>query len=301
MRIKAILALILILIFQSLFSQEYALVLSGGGGKGAYQVGVWKALTEYGIAQKVSVISGTSVGGLNASLFATTTPKDAENIWSNEVSTRLTKDDSLISQLGLSELLDMVPLEELYDSKISVYVTAVRDRLKLLKFLNTKVLGSGYGSHSYYFYLNKDSSEDIKSKLLATSAFPVLCSPVWINDSDGGHYYSDGGEESVGGDNLPIKPVIENFPSIKNIIVVYLSDRNHVSRRIQAKDYDKLNIIELFPSIDLDGDGFLEGIVDGTTNFSKERINLLIKKGYTDTVDFFHRRKIYPVSSYWFE
>ena len=301
MRIKAILTLILILICQSLFSQEYALVLSGGGGKGAYQVGVWKALTEYGIAQKVSVISGTSVGGLNASLFATTTPKDAENIWSNEVSTRLTKDDSLISQLGLSELLDMVPLEELYDSKISVYVTAVRDRLKLLKFLNTKVLGSLFGSHSYYFYLNKDSSEDIKSKLLATSAFPVLCSPVWINDSDGGHYYSDGGEESVGGDNLPIKPVIENFPSIKNIIVVYLSDRNHVSRRIQAKDYDKLNIIELFPSIDLDGDGFFEGIVDGTTNFTQERINLLIKKGYTDTLDFFHRRKIYPVSSYWFE
>lgn len=47
-----------------------ALVLSGGGAKGAYQVGVWKAMTELGIAKDICVISGTSVGGINAALFA---------------------------------------------------------------------------------------------------------------------------------------------------------------------------------------------------------------------------------------
>ena len=39
--------------------KEYALVLEGGGTKGAYQVGVWKALKELEI--KIKAISGTSI------------------------------------------------------------------------------------------------------------------------------------------------------------------------------------------------------------------------------------------------
>ena len=283
------------------FSQEWGIVFSGGGGKGAYEVGVWKALNEYGIAQKTSVISGTSVGGLNAALFSVVSVEEAERMWLDEVSEKLTKDESLISQAGLSELLELVPLENLYDATVDVYVTAVRDRLKLLKYINSTVLGAGVGSHSYYFYVNKDSSDDIKSKLLATSAFPLICDSVFVNDDEGGHYYSDGGEEKVGGDNIPIAPIVKNYPQIENIIVVYLSDQAHLSRRIQAKDYDSKHIIELFPSIDLDGDTIFESILDGTANFSKERINLLIQKGYEDTVEYFQRRKIYPVSNYWFE
>ena len=287
-------------IFSFCFSQEYGLVLAGGGGKGAYQVGVWKALTEYGIAQKVMVISGTSVGGLNAALFAGFPAADAEQIWLEQVSDKLTKDSSLISQKGLSELLDTVSLEELYASPVQVYVTAVRDRLKALKFIKSTLLGSGVGSYAHYFNINKDSREDMKSKLLATSAFPLVCDSVFVNDGDGGHNYSDGGEESVGGDNIPIKPIIEKHPQIKNIIVVYLSDKDHVSRRIPVKNYDKVNIIELFPSIDIDGDGFFQSIIDGTANFTESRIRLLIQKGYDDTVEYFQRKKIYPVSGYWF-
>ena len=298
---KVFLSVVFLLVFVLVFSEEYALVLSGGGGKGAYQVGVWKALKEYGIAQKVSVISGTSAGGLNAALFACESLENAEKIWLNEVPSKLTKDQKLISQEGLSEILDSLPLENIKDSYAQVYVTAVRDRLKLLKFIDSKLNGSSIGRHAYYFELNNDSFDEIKSKLLATSAFPVICDSVFVDDGDGGHYYSDGGEESIGGDNIPIKPVIEGYPEIKNIIVVYLSDQKHVSRRISATDYDKINIIEFFPSIDLDGDSAFESLVDGTANFSNSRIRLLIQKGYEDTVDYFMRRKLYPVSSYWFE
>ena len=46
------------------------LVLSGGGAKGAFQAGVWKAMNELGLAERVRVISGTSVGALNAAAFA---------------------------------------------------------------------------------------------------------------------------------------------------------------------------------------------------------------------------------------
>ena len=298
---KLTFTIIFLLIGFFAFSQEYGLVLAGGGGKGAYQVGVWKALFEYGIAQKVTVISGTSVGGLNAALFASESPAAAEKIWISQVPSKLTNKENLISQTGLSEILDSIPLENLSDSNKQIFVTAVRDRLKALKFINSTILGAGSGSHAYYFNLNNNSVEEMKSKLLATSAFPMICDSVFVNDSEGGHYYSDGGEENVGGDNIPIKPIVEQFPEIKNIIVVYLSDKNHVSRRIQAKNYDNLNLIELFPSIDLDGDGFFEGILDGTANFSESRIKLLIQKGYEDTIEYFQIRKIYPVSNYWFE
>ena len=40
--------------------KDYALVLAGGGTKGAYQVGVWKALKELNI--NVKAIAGTSIG-----------------------------------------------------------------------------------------------------------------------------------------------------------------------------------------------------------------------------------------------
>ena len=41
-------------------TREYGLVLDGGGARGAYQIGAWKALTEAGV--KVSAVAGTSVG-----------------------------------------------------------------------------------------------------------------------------------------------------------------------------------------------------------------------------------------------
>ena len=52
---------------------EYGLVLAGGGVRGAYQIGVWKALKELKI--KVSAVSGVSIGAVNGALFVQK-PKD---------------------------------------------------------------------------------------------------------------------------------------------------------------------------------------------------------------------------------
>ena len=38
---------------------KIGLVLSGGGGKGAYELGVWKALKELNLNKYISVFSGT--------------------------------------------------------------------------------------------------------------------------------------------------------------------------------------------------------------------------------------------------
>ena len=44
-----------------------AVVLSGGGSKGAYQIGVWKALRQLNI--KYEIVAGTSVGALNGAMM----------------------------------------------------------------------------------------------------------------------------------------------------------------------------------------------------------------------------------------
>ena len=46
--------------------KKIGLVLGGGGAKGAYQVGVLKALKEYKLLKHVDCVSGTPIGALNA-------------------------------------------------------------------------------------------------------------------------------------------------------------------------------------------------------------------------------------------
>ena len=56
-----------------------ALVLAGGGARGSYQVGVWRALTELG--WKPDLITGTSVGSLNGAMFALDLYETARDMW----------------------------------------------------------------------------------------------------------------------------------------------------------------------------------------------------------------------------
>jgi predicted acylesterase/phospholipase RssA len=59
---------------------KIGLVLAGGGAKGAYQIGVWKALTERGV--RVSAFAGTSIGALNAAILASDrNPENACQAW----------------------------------------------------------------------------------------------------------------------------------------------------------------------------------------------------------------------------
>lgn len=296
---RLILIFLVLFVFIPLSAQEIGLVLSGGGGKGAYEVGVWKALNDYGIAKKITVISGTSVGGLNAALFSVLKPEEAEKIWLEQVPQKLKVggQDLSISQEGLTQIINTIPLKMLQKNYPEVYVTAVRDKFMIAKLFTKPKVGEG----AFRFKLNDRRVDEMRKFLLATSAFPVLCSPVWIDDDEGGHNYSDGGNELVGGDNIPIDPIVQNYPDIKKIIVVYLSDKEHTKRRINVKNYDSIEITELYPSINIAGDGFWEGLIDGTANFSYERINLLIKTGYNDAAEMLEKQGIHPVSGYWYE
>lgn len=62
-----------------LIPSQTALVLGGGGAKGAYEIGAITALRELGI--EAGSVYGTSIGALNAAMYAQGTMERAEALW----------------------------------------------------------------------------------------------------------------------------------------------------------------------------------------------------------------------------
>ena len=86
-------------------TKEYGLVLEGGGARGAYQIGAWKALVEAGV--KINAVAGTSVGALNGALVCMGDIETAEKIW---------------REIKYSRVMDVDDnwMEEMFNREISV-------------------------------------------------------------------------------------------------------------------------------------------------------------------------------------
>ena len=91
-------------------NKEYGIVLEGGGAKGAYQVGAWKALKEAGI--RIKGVAGTSVGALNGALICMDDFSKAERIWENISYSRVMDvDEALMERIrnfSLKNLPDLI-------------------------------------------------------------------------------------------------------------------------------------------------------------------------------------------------
>lgn len=61
--------------------KPYGLILAGGGAKGAYQIGAWKAMNEMGI--EFEAIAGVSIGAINGALIAQGDFHRAVELWGN--------------------------------------------------------------------------------------------------------------------------------------------------------------------------------------------------------------------------
>lgn len=91
---------------------KIGLVLSGGGAKGAYHVGVIKALQEFDI--KIDMLSGASIGALNGAVFLSAKSQEQglanlEQLWDKlpEVKPiQLKGKDSFIDFVGLKKSID---------------------------------------------------------------------------------------------------------------------------------------------------------------------------------------------------
>lgn len=74
-------------------SARVGVVLAGGGGKGAYQIGCWSALRKHGV--RVDAVAGTSAGALNLALWIQNDIERARHVWANLSASQLVKLDFL--------------------------------------------------------------------------------------------------------------------------------------------------------------------------------------------------------------
>lgn len=84
---------------------DWGLVLAGGGGKGAYEIGVWKALMERKDLH-ISAVSGTSVGALNGALFSTGDFELAQAIWEKQINEEVILTPKHLKTPEFAELLE---------------------------------------------------------------------------------------------------------------------------------------------------------------------------------------------------
>ena len=86
-----------------------ALVLSGGGSRGAYEIGAWQAFSELGV--KFDAVYGTSIGALNAGLIAQGDLEKASEVWANITLKQVIggEDENLSIDRMISRKRDIVP------------------------------------------------------------------------------------------------------------------------------------------------------------------------------------------------
>ena len=263
--------------------KKLGLVLAGGGGKGSYQIGVWKYLNEIGLTDKIEVISGTSVGGLNAALMAQGDYANAEKIWMTKIEDSIVSSDEFkIPDNNTDGFFDReklksimkndVDLKAVANCKKKIYATCIEaaDPISALADLEETTRTT--------FLLNKKDSSSIINILMATSAIPGIFPSVYYN----GKYFIDGGTPCSASDNIPVTPLYEE--NCTDAIVICLSrNAEEVKEANYPKDkygypkgHKKINQITIIPSMDL-GD-----IFSGTLNFTPESVMNNIELGYND-------------------
>ena len=251
--------------------KEYGLVLEGGGAKGAYQIGAWKALKEAGI--RIKGIAGTSVGALNGALICMGDLEKAESLWENiSYSQIMSVDDKVMEDIFKQKKISRDALKDMMD-----YISAGGVDITPLKELiaecvdEEKIQNSPMDLYIHTFSvdemrdLNVDlkgiEPELIKDFLLASS----YIFPIFKSEKLHGKTYIDGGAIN----NVPIDTLIEK--EYKDILVVRIFG---IGREKKVKIPEDTTIYTIAPTVSLGS------ILD----FNPKRSKIHLKRGYFDTM-----------------
>lgn len=211
-------------------SKEYGLVLEGGGAKGAYQIGAWKALREAGV--KIRGVAGTSVGALNGALICMDDLEQAERLWktiayskvmdvNDELMGRLFDKERMTSEDWRSTLrdifkvlgeggADIAPLRRLLEENVD------EDRIR-----NSPV---EFYSCTYSVTDHRELDVDMKTVPEGQMQDMLLASsylPVFKNEKLHGKTYVDGGVTNV----LPVNALLER--GYENLILIRIFGVGH--------------------------------------------------------------------------
>ncbi len=262
---------------------KIGIALAGGGARGAYQIGVWKALKENGLDKHVTTLSGASIGSINALLFAMDDFELAQHIWMSLEKDSLFHINKHTFQRLLDEkwkfftrgVYDTREFEKMLDEHINpnlikdkkVYIatTAIggmkRKFIRMLK-VNFKYHFKHEKQNLVFHDAQSFTKQKLKKVILASCAIPVVFKPIQL---DGETYY-DGGILN----NVPSLP-LEDCDCDKVLIIDLF--RINFKRKKSLED-KRFKVI--YPSKGLGG------ILDFSPNKTEKRIHL----GYQDALTF---------------
>ena len=242
-----------------------ALVLSGGGAKGSYQLGVYKALKKLGI--KIDIITGTSIGSINGALLVTGDYKKAKKLWLTiksdtifnytfenpkeypKIVKELVTNKALNIEKGEEFISKIIDEEKIRKSKIDYGLVTVNLKTKVPKMLTKEAIPKG--------------------KLISYIIASATCFPaIQLKEIDGENYI-DGGYY----DNLPINLAIDM--GADEVIAVDLSAigiKQKVKNSDVKIDYIKHSDKHMF-----------------TLDFNPTTAKKNIKLGYNDTMKYYKK------------
>ncbi|MDP3178770.1 MAG: patatin-like phospholipase family protein [Spirochaetaceae bacterium] len=254
----------------------YCLVLSGGGARGVYHIGVWRALRELGI--EIEAFVGNSIGALVAAFLAQGLESELEAIGSTiGIDTILRLPPELVENgelklgpdalAGLRRLgrdlverkgLDTGPLRELLEKHIDESVLRASDK-------DLGIVAVDLGDlEPREFFLDAMEEGSLVDHLMASAAFPGFESPVIEGKS-----YVDGGLY----DNIPYETARRR--GYRKIIVVDVSGPGRNRR----------------PSIEGAQTVYIKNSVDmgGAFDFDRRFLDSFALLGYLDALRTFGR------------
>ena len=261
-------------------TREYGIVLEGGGAKGAYQIGAWKALREAGI--RIKGIAGASVGSLNGALICMDDLEKAEEIWKNiEYSRVMDVSDETIKALKRKDF-KALNMQEILNSGVQFIKDGGFD-VTPLKNLIAEVVGDESRireSDRELFAVTYSVSEhrelavdvrkgeegSVKDMLLASAYFMAF-----KNEKLGGKRYRDGG----GLNNGPLGVLLDK--GYEDIIVIRIYGWGFDSEKV-TKIPEGVNVYHIAPRQDL----------GGILEFDKKQSRKNMTLGYYDAKRFLY-------------
>ena len=219
---------------------SYGLVLAGGGAKGAYQIGAWKALKEMGIT--FNAIAGTSIGSINGALIAADDYESAHQLWLNisidkglRINEELPDPENLFSKKNWGTLfreviknggLDASPAAEF----VSQYVDEAKVRENSIPFFVVTVQMT-QGVTPREISIDEIPEGMLTDYLMASSNIPLA-----VGIGPEGEKYLDGGVY----DNIPIMTLKKR--GYNKIIILDISNLKGVGHTMNTINSQVIHI-----------------------------------------------------------
>ena len=198
---------------RALVPSETALVLGGGGAKGAYEVGAIAALDELGI--KAGSVFGTSVGALHAAMYAQGSMDAAAALWDNIRLSDVVSEESLAIADDAENIFDhpekLLEFITRYAQKKGADVSPLMDILhKLIDEDKIRRSGVHLGIVTTRFpslaMVEKRLEEMETGSLIDWLMASASCFPIFPMKQVGGDRYIDGGFC----DNTPVEMAVRS-------------------------------------------------------------------------------------------